>query len=90
MNMIKVALAGAATLGLVLASTANAAPTRSGSALPLNTTVKKLKLTRTVAPSSREAKAVEGADVGLGLLAGAAAGFALYEATKGGDDSPAG
>lgn len=89
MNLLKIALVGTAAIGLVLAGTASAAPTRSGAAIPSSSTLKKVRLMRTVAPSTRESKAVAGTDVAIGLLAAGAAGFGLYEATKG-DDSPAG
>jgi hypothetical protein len=90
MNMFKIAMAGAATLGVVLASTAaNAESIRAGAATPGVVSVKKLKITRTPAPASRESREVSGADIGIGLLAAGAAGFGIYEATKS-DDSNGG
>lgn len=87
MHALKITFASAAALGLALASTANAAPARSASALP-TAIVLKQKLTRTVAPAKRASKAVTGTDVGIGILAAGLAGFAGYELTK--PDSPAG
>lgn len=91
MNMIKFAMVGAVTLSTALASAAvNAEPVRAAAATPGVVSVKKIKALRTAAPHAREARAVSGTDIGLGLLAGAAAGFGLYEATKNTNDSPAG
>lgn len=88
MNMIKLAMTGAASLGLVLAGTAaNAEQIRAATATPGVVSVKKAKLLRTAAPAGRESRAVEGTDVVIGLLAAGGAGTALYFATKG-DDSP--
>lgn len=90
MNMIKMAMAGAAALGVVLAGTAaNAEPVRAAAATPGVLSAKKLKTVRTTAPAARESREVSGTDIGLGLLAGVAVGFGVYEATKG-SDSPAG
>lgn len=91
MSMMKIAIAGAAALGVVLASAAaNAEPVRAAAATPGVVSVKKAKVLRTAAPSARESRAVSGTDVGLGLLAGGLAGFGIYEATKSSNDSPAG
>jgi len=88
MSMFKIAMAGAATLGVVLASTAaNAEPVRAAAATPGVVSVKKLKPLRTNAPASRESRAVSGTDIGLGLLAGAAVGVGVYEATKSSDSN---
>ena len=89
MSMFKIAMAGAATLGVVLAGTAaNAEPVRSSAATPGVVSVKKMKILRTTAPSDRASRAVSGTDIGLGILAAGGAGIGLYEATK--SDSPAG
>jgi len=83
MSMFKIAMAGAATLGVVLAGTAaNAEPVRAAAATPGVISVKKPKILRTTSPSSRESREVSGEDIGLGLLAAGAAGFGIYEATK--------
>ena len=59
MNMIKLAMTGAASLGLVLAGTAaNAEQIRSSAATPGVVSVKKIKLLRTAAPAGRESRAV--------------------------------
>lgn len=83
MSMFKIAMAGAATLGVVLAGTAaNAEPVRASAATPGVVSVKKVKVLRTTAPAGRESREVSGTDIGLGLLAAGAAGFGIYEATK--------
>ncbi len=82
MNKFKIALASAATFGVLFAGAANAEPVRAVAATPGVVTVNKIKVLRTAAPSSRESRAVTGTDVGLGLLAAGVAGFGLYEATK--------
>lgn len=83
MSMFKIAMAGAATLGVVLAgAAANAEPVRAAAATPGVVSVKKLRVLRTTAPASRESREISGTDIGLGLLAAGAAGFGLYEATK--------
>jgi hypothetical protein len=88
MNMIKIAMTASASLGLILAGTAaNAEQVRSSAATPGVVSVKKAKLARTAAPAARESRAVEGTDVVIGVVAAAAAGFAVYEITKS-DDSP--
>lgn len=87
MNTIKIALTGVASLGLVVAGAASAEPTRAAFSLPAPVSAKKLKVLRTAAPASRELRAVEGADIGIALLAAGAGGFALYEATKSDDSS---
>jgi hypothetical protein len=88
MNMFKIAMAGAATLGVVLAgAAANAEPVRAAAATPGVVSVKKLKALRTTAPSGRESREVSGTDIGLGILAAGAAGFGLYEATKSNDSN---
>ncbi len=88
MSMFKIAIAGAATLGVVLAGTAaNAEPVRAAAATPGVVSVKRLKAVRTTAPAKRESREVSGEDIGLGLLAGGAVGFAIYEATKSSDSN---
>jgi hypothetical protein len=88
MNMIKIAMTGAAALGLALAGTAaNAEQIRASAATPGVVSVKKAKLLRTAAPAGRESRAVEGTDIVIGLFAAAGGGFAAYEITKA-DDSP--
>lgn len=88
MSMFKIAIAGAATLGVVLAGTAaNAEPVRAAAATPGVVSAKKLKTLRTTAPASRESREVSGEDIGIGLLAAGAGGFALYEATKSSDSN---
>lgn len=83
MSMIKIAMAAAASLGVVLAgSAANAEPVRAAATTPGVIVVKKLKPLRTTAPASRLSREVSGTDIGLGLLAGAAVGVGVYEATK--------
>ena len=87
MNMIKIAMTGAASLGLVIAGTAaNAEQVRSGAATPGVVSVKKAKLQRTVAPAARESRAASGSDIGLGLLAAGVAGTGAYLATKSDSD----
>ena len=88
MSIFKIAFAGAATLGVVLAGTAaNAEPVRAAAATPGVVSVKKFKVLRTSAPAKRESREVSGTDIGIGLLAAGAAGIGIYEATKG-NDSP--
>lgn len=88
MSMLKIAMVGAATLSVVLAgAAANAEPVRAAAATPGVVSVKNFKAIRTTAPSKRASREVSGTDIGLGLLAGAAAGVGLYEATKP-SDSP--
>ncbi|WP_298190267.1 hypothetical protein [Novosphingobium sp.] len=88
MSMFKIAMAGAATLGVVFASTAaNAETIRAGAATPGVVSVKKTKVIRTAAPASRESREVTGTDIGIGVLAAGAFGFGLYEATKSGDSN---
>lgn len=87
MSIFKTAMVGAAALGVVLAGTvANAEPVRSGTATLGVVSVKKAKVLRTVAPASRGSREVSSTDIGLGVLAGVAGGFGIYEATK--SDSP--
>lgn len=88
MNMFKIAMVGAATLGVVLAGAANAEPIRAATATPGVVSIHKYKMARTAAPSSRESRAVSGTDFLIGGFAAGAAGVGLYEATK--SDSPAG
>lgn len=84
MNMIKIAMTGAASLGLVLAGTsANAEQVRSGAATPGVVSVKKIKVKRTAAPVARESRGASGADVGVGILAAGVGGAGAYLATKG-------
>jgi hypothetical protein len=86
MSMFKIAMAGAATLGVVLASsTAYAETVRPGAATPGVVSVKKTKILRTTAPAGRESREVSATDVGLGILAAGVVGVGIYEATKGGD-----
>ncbi len=88
MSMFKIAMAGAATLGVVLASSAAYAETvRPGAATPGVVSVKKTKGIRTTAPVGRESREVSGTDVGLGLLAAGAFGVGIYEATKSSDSN---
>lgn len=87
MSMIKIAMASAAALGVVLASTAaSAEPVRAAAATPGVVSVKKIKALRTTAPSTRESRELSGTDIGLGLLVAGAVGVGVYEATK--SDSP--
>lgn len=88
MSIFKIAFAGAATLGVVLAGTAaNAEPVRAAASTPGVVSVKKLKALRTAAPADRQSRAVSGTDVGIGLLAGGLVGFGIYEATKSSDSN---
>lgn len=88
MSMFKIVMAGAATLGVVVASSAaSAEPLRAGAATPGVVSVKKTKILRTTAPTRREAREVSGTDIGLGLLAAGAAGVGIYEATKSSDSN---
>lgn len=83
MSIIKIAMAGAASLAVVLAgAAANAEPVRAAAATPGVLSAKKLKPLRTNAPAKRESRAVTGTDIGLGVLAAGAAGVGIYEATK--------
>ena len=97
MSMFKNAMAGAAALGMVLASTAASAETvRASAALPGVVSVKKNKIARTSAPTSRESNAVVTySTYALALTAAAAAGVATWLITRNNDgsasfDSPAG
>ena len=90
MNKFKTALAGAAAIGLILAGAANAEPIRANTTLPSNTLVKKSKIVRSSAPAKREARAIGGTSIALGLLVAGAAGVGIYEATKSDDDSTGG
>lgn len=88
MNIFKIAMAGAATLSVVLAgAAANAEPVRASGATLGVVSVKKIKAVRTAAPASRESRELSGTDIGLGLLAAGIAGFGIYEATKSSDSS---
>lgn len=88
MSIFKIAFAGAATLGVVLAGTAaNAEPVRAAAATPGVVSAKKVKVLRTSAPARRESRETSGTDIALSIGAAGAAGVALYEITKG-DDSP--
>lgn len=88
MSIFKTAIVGAAALSMVLTGTsAIAKSSRVAAPAVSSVTAKKLKLLRSVAPSSRQSREVSGTDVGIGLLAATAAGVGLYFATKG-DDSP--
>ncbi len=83
MSMFKIAVAGAATLGIVLAGTAaRAEPVRAAAATPGVVSVKKVKVLRTTAPSSRESRAVSGTDIVIGGIAAGALGFGVVQATK--------
>lgn len=87
MSIIKMAMIGAASLGVVLVgAAANAEPVRAAAATPGVLSAKKMKPLRTTAPASRESREVSGTDIGLGILAGVAVGVGVYEATK--SDSP--
>lgn len=87
MNMFKIALAGAASLGLALAGTAaNAEQVRPAAATPGVVSVKKAKILRTTAPAARESR-ISGATAGVAVVAAGAAGFGLYEATKSKDSN---
>ncbi|WP_156309848.1 hypothetical protein [Novosphingobium sp. AAP93] len=86
--MFKIAIAGAATLGVVFASsTACAETVRAGAATPGVISVKKTKVRRTTASSGRESREVSGTDVGLGILAAGIIGVGVYEATKSSDSN---
>ncbi len=88
MSMFKIAMAGAAALGIVLSgAAANAEPVRAAAATPGVVSVKKIKALRTTAPSSRGSREVSGTDIGIGVLAAGAAGVALYEVTKSNDSN---
>lgn len=85
MNLMKIALTGAAAVGLVLSGAAQAASTRAGASLPVTSKVK--KLSRTSAPAAFESSSnIEGAGIGLLIAGVAAAGAGIYFATK--NDSP--
>lgn len=85
MNLSKIALAGAAVLGLVASGAAQAASTRAGAALPAPA-AKAKKLSRTAAPAEGAANRLETTGIVL-LTAGVGlAGVGIYEATK--DDTP--
>ena len=86
MNLMKIALTGAAALGLVVSGTAQAASTRAAASLPAASKVK--KLSRTSAPASLEAaSSLNGAGTPLLIAALLGGGAGLYIALKG-DDSP--
>ena len=90
MNMKKIALASAASLGLVLAGTAaNAEPVRAAAATPGVVSVKKLKVVRTAAPKGRESLAAASTAVVVGGVAGVA-GVAGIVAASSSDDSTGG
>jgi hypothetical protein len=83
MSMFKIAMATAATLGVVLAGTAaNAEQVRAAAATPGVVSVKKIKILRTVAPATRASHEVDGTDVALTVAAAAGAGGALYLVTR--------
>ncbi|GEN99650.1 hypothetical protein NSE01_14830 [Novosphingobium sediminis] len=88
MSMIKMAMASAAALGVVMAGTAaSAEPVRAAAATPGVVSVKKIKTSRTTAPSARESRELSGTDIGLGLLVAGAVGVGVYEATKSTDSN---
>lgn len=88
MSMFKIAMVGAAALSVVFAgAAANAEPVRAAAATPGVVSVKKVKVLRTNAPSSRESREVTGTDVAIGLLGAGAVGFGVYEATKSSDSN---
>lgn len=88
MSMFKIAMASAATLGVVLAGTAaSAEPIRAAAATPGVVSVKKIKVLRTTAPAARESRELNGTDAAIGLGAAGAGGLALYFATKSNDSS---
>lgn len=97
MNMFKIALASAASLGLALASAANAEPIRAQGSFPGVVSANKIITKRSKAPAGAESNASYGtySTVPLAIAAAAAAGLALYFITKNGNgfevtDSPAG
>lgn len=88
MSIFKITMAGAATLGVVLASsTAYAETVRASAATPGVVSVKKTKVLRTAAPAGRVSREVSGTDIGLGLLAAGAVGVGVYEVTKSSDSN---
>ena len=80
MSTFRIAMFGAALLGVVVAGTAaNAEPVRAAAAFPGVVSVKKIHVSRMVAPSSRESKAkADTTDIIIGAGAGGAAGLGGY------------
>ncbi|MFM9936964.1 MAG: hypothetical protein ACKVOL_12295 [Novosphingobium sp.] len=102
MNMFKIALASAASLGLALAGTANAEPIRAQGSFPSVVSAKKIitkkiSTKRSKAPAGAESNASYGvySTIPLAIAAAGLAGLTTYLITKNDNgfevtDSPAG
>jgi hypothetical protein len=88
--MIKIAMVGAVSLAMVLASTAaNAEPVRAAASMPVVVSAKKLKPLRKTAPASRESRAtVNPVPIVIGVLSATALGLSAAASAK--EVSPAG